>query len=140
MTPEDHLVELKDVADNFLRHHGKNAIFVDSDADGYALLENNPDGLDYPVILTPRDTAGEKEAEKFIGEDEKLVDIGLETLVSVETGIPATERSTKQIERLRAIVSGQDETTTIADIHQLIADCIPRFKHISSDNLLDDRI
>src|SRR5580658_1472250 len=74
-------VELADTAAAFLSGRGRRAVFVE-DAEEAAVLAARP-GPDYPVLLTPRDTAGEKEIEVFRGAGEVTEPLGLAALEAV---------------------------------------------------------
>lgn len=140
MEPDKHSVELKDVAQKFLNYMGFDPVFVTDEAEAYELLQYKADGRSYPVILTPRDTAGEKEFEKFVGADESTREIGLTSLLAVEANVPRPEVAELHLRELDSIVSGYGKSASIKDVHCFVAKCIPRFDHISSVHLLDDRI
>ena len=139
MEPKEHLVELKDVARRFLDYHGLVPVFVEDEAEAYHLLKTDRSSR-YPVILTPRNTAGEKQYERFVGDQEKALEIGLASLLAVEAEIPTPELTDAGIEKLDAIVSGQDKSASISDVHDFVTTHVPTFDHIPGTNRLDDRI
>lgn len=139
MEPKEHLVELKDVARRFLDYHRLVPVFVEDEAEAYHLLKTDRSSR-YPVILTPRNTAGEKQYERFIGDQEKALEIGLASLLAVEAEIPTPELTDAGIEKLDAIVSGQDKSASISDVHDFVTTHVPTFDHIPGTNRLDDRI
>lgn len=140
MEPEKHLVELKDVAQQFLDHHELTAVFFHDEAEAYDMLERGNDPSLYPVILTPRDTAGEKEFERFVGGDETTQELKLSSLLAVKADVPNPQTAALFLDALGAIVDGRNKPASMRDIHDFVSKCVPAFDHISSARLLDDRI
>ena len=64
--PASGAVELAETAAAFLRTRGKRAVFVENPGEARVLAGGDA----WPVLLTPRDTAGEKEVEVFRGRGE----------------------------------------------------------------------
>jgi FlaA1/EpsC-like NDP-sugar epimerase len=130
-------VELADTAAAFLVSRGRRALFVEDAAEA-AVLAGRP-GPDYPVLLTPRDTAGEKEIEVFRGEGETIEPLSLSAL---EALVPAPiDRAALQaaMTELAALVAGERATTSAA-IEAVIGGVLPSFRHVAAEAQLDDRI
>ncbi len=130
-------VALADTAAAFLESRGRRAVFVETPADGTDVASRR--GPDYPVLLTPRDTAGEKEIEVFRGAGETAEPLGLTALEAV---VPAPlDRAALQtaLAELADLVSGQ-RTASPADIEAVIGRVLPSFRHIAAEARLDDRI
>jgi FlaA1/EpsC-like NDP-sugar epimerase len=130
-------VELADTAAAFLAAQGRRAVFVDTAQE--ATKRAGRPGPDYPVLLTPRDTAGEKEIEVFRGEGERVEPLGL---VALEALTPrAVEPSA-----LRAVLAELADMTRgerpsdLADIETAIGRALPSFRHLLGEARLDDRI
>ena len=130
-------VGLAETAGAFLESRGRQAIFVDTPEEAAARI-GRP-GSDYPVLLTPRDTAGEKEIEVFRGHGEGAEPLGLTALEAV---IPAAvDQATLKavLADLRAIVSGE-RTVSASELESVIGGMLPGFRHIAAEARLDDRI
>jgi FlaA1/EpsC-like NDP-sugar epimerase len=130
-------VELADTAAAFLARRGRRAAFVDTPEAAAALI-GRPDA-DYPVLLTPRDTAGEKEIEVFRGAGEGAEALGLAALEAV---VPAPiDRSTLDavLNDLVALVSGA-QAPTLQRVEATLRRVLPGFRHVSGHARLDDRI
>ena len=98
-------VELADTAAAFLASRGRRAVFVEDAAEA-AERAGRP-GPDYPVLLTPRDTAGEKEIEVFRGAGETTEPLGLtalEALLPAPIDRPALRAA---LAELAALVGGE---------------------------------
>lgn len=130
-------VELADTAAAFLRRQGRTAVFVDTPPAAAALEGRH--GPAYPVLLTPRDTAGEKEVEVFRGEGERAEPLGLGSLEAVRP--PAPDRSALEaaLSELQALVGRPDGATT-ERIEAALRVAAPGFRHDAGQALLDDRI
>jgi FlaA1/EpsC-like NDP-sugar epimerase len=131
-------VELADAAAAFLRRHGREPAFVESveAADEVSRRSN----LAYPVLLTPRDTAGEKEIEVFKGEGETTEDLGLAALEALAPAPIAADALDAALANLEAMVRGERAAPTLADLEAVIGAVLPGFHHVASDARLDDRI
>jgi FlaA1/EpsC-like NDP-sugar epimerase len=135
--PASGAVELADTAAAFLAARGRQAVFVESAAEA-AALEGHP-GADYPVLLTPRDTAGEKEVEVFQGAGEAVADAGLAALASLTPAPVDPQRLAACLAELEGYLSGAAEATPAA-LEAAIGAVLPRFRHIAAEARLDDRI
>lgn len=145
LSPEEHLVPLKNIADNFLRHHGHEPNYYDGDDDAKAGLEADRASGKYPLILTPADTAGEKPYEEFVGTNESVADIGLKAMKGVPYLRNVEDRLFNSVlERIENHVLmakaslGQDKDSLKA----LIGEVEPAFlkAHIDSKLNLDQRV
>jgi FlaA1/EpsC-like NDP-sugar epimerase len=130
-------VELADTAAAFLSGRGRRAVFVE-DAEEAAVLAARP-GPDYPVLLTPRDTAGEKEIEVFRGAGEVTEPLGLAALEAVAP-VPIDRPLLRAaLAELAAFVAGE-RAATGAEIKAVIGRALPTFQHLAAEARLDDRI
>jgi FlaA1/EpsC-like NDP-sugar epimerase len=135
--PASGAVELADTAAAFLRSRGKRAVFVDTEAAAAAPEARAGDA--WPVLLTPRDTAGEKEVEVFHGRGERIEPLkltALEALAPAPVDRAALDLAIDQLERF---VAGA-EPATAADIEAVIRGVAPQFAHLAAEASLDDRI
>jgi FlaA1/EpsC-like NDP-sugar epimerase len=136
MNPSDHLVQLADVASAFLNTVGCTAVFhppgvpapVKWDAD------------QYPVLLSERDTIGEKEAEVFVGTGERVFDIGLSTIHAITPFVPDVVTAAQCYAELKALTTGAAGQVTRAAIETLVARNLGNYEQIIGANSLDDRV
>lgn len=129
------LVQLSDALERVLATEGRHARFVDDEAD---LSRPTEDESGYPVVVSARDTAGEKHSEKFVGDLERrspwLPNLGQ---VSATHDAAAALRFADWV---RQIVIDPQTPTSLQDISDRLARALPEFAHISSSKRLDDRI
>jgi FlaA1/EpsC-like NDP-sugar epimerase len=130
-------VELADTAAAFLASRGRRAVFVETAAEAAKCFSRS--GPDYPVLLTARDTAGEKEIEVFCGAGETREPLDLTALEAV-TPAPI-DRSALQaaLAELAALACG-NRAASPAHIEAVIGRVLPSFRHIAAEARLDDRI
>ena len=130
-------IELAETAAAFLAARGRRAVFVET-AQEAAERAGRP-GPDYPVLLTPRDTAGEKEIEVFRGEGERAEPLGLTALEAIAPApIDATTLSSTLAD-LAACVAGRQMADT-AGLEATIRRVLPAFRPAPAEARLDDRI
>ena len=130
-------VDLAETAAAFLAKHGRRAVFVET-ADEAAERAGRP-GPDYPVLLTPRDTAGEKEVEVFRGDGERAESLGLTALEAVTPAPIEPAALATVLADLAAFVSGA-RPADIDELEAVIRRVLPAFRHIGGEARLDDRI
>ena len=97
-------VELAETAAGFLSSRGRRAVFVEDVEEAARLAARQ--GPDYPVLLTPRDTAGEKEIEVFRGAGETNEPLGLTALEAVAPAPIDRAALQAALAELAALVSG----------------------------------
>ena len=131
-------VTLAETAAAFLAARGRAARFVES-AEAAAQLEGG-DGPDYPVLLTPRDTSGEKEVEVFKGVGETAEPLGLESLEAVKPAPIDRQALASALDELAQYVAGAKAAPEPGELETVIGRVIPGFRHVAGDARLDDRI
>lgn len=131
-------VELADSAAAFLAARGRTAVFVES-ADAAAKLEGGS-GPDYPVLLTPRDTAGEKEVEAFQGRGETVEPLGLAALEALRPAPIDRQALAAALAELSGYVVGEKLAAGPAELEAVIGAVLPGFRHVAAEAQLDDRI
>jgi len=135
---EAQAVELVDTAAAFLARHGRRAVVVETPDAAAGLLRQG--GEVYPVLLTPRDTAGEKDIEVFQGEGETREGLGLASLAALEPAPIGANALDAAIAELEAMVEGARPTPSLADLEAVIGAVLPAFHHVASNARLDDRV
>jgi FlaA1/EpsC-like NDP-sugar epimerase len=136
--PASGAVDLADTAAAFLAARGRRAVFVETPEAASAL--GGRSGADYPVLLTARDTAGEKEVEVFEGAGEAVADAGLEALAALTPAPVDAQRLAATLAELADFVSGAKAASSPADLEAAIASVLPGFRHVAAEARLDDRI
>ena len=131
-------VELAETAAAFLSARGRRAVFVET-PEAAADLQGSP-GADYPVLLTPRDTAGEKEIEVFRGEAEAVEDIGLASLEAVRPASIEPAALEPALAELGRLVADSEPGASLADVERVLTRVLPNFRHAAAKASLDDRI
>jgi FlaA1/EpsC-like NDP-sugar epimerase len=135
--PASGAMDLAETAAAFVRSRGRRPVFVET-AEEAQVLEG-ADGPDYPILLTPRDTAGEKEVEVFRGAGETAADVGLASLEALAPAPIDGQRLAECLAELAAFVSGE-RTAGLAEIEAAISRALPEFRHQAGAGSLDDRI
>ncbi len=136
MTVEEHLVSLPEVAAAFLRSVGREAIFIQP---GHCAPEVWAE-CEYPVLLSPRDTTGEKEAEIFIGSGERTFLLELETIDGIVPFIPDIETTQQCFADLKALTSGAAGYVSRDAIEDVLSRYLQNYAQIAGKNSLDDRV
>jgi FlaA1/EpsC-like NDP-sugar epimerase len=83
LNPEKHLMLLEHIAARFIRHHGLEPAIYEDERAACTNVEREVKQGRWPLLLTPRDTAGEKPYEEFMTADETVRDLGLPNLEAV---------------------------------------------------------
>ena len=140
LDPQEHLVTLQSVAESFLAAHDlKPKIFTDEDEAIRAVDACRARG-EWPLLITPSNTAGEKPYEEFVGEGETYREIGLQAIGVVDYKAPNTASVSELVTDLAAVVAGESRADKDA-VKAMIARVEPRFMdaHIDSKANLDQR-
>jgi FlaA1/EpsC-like NDP-sugar epimerase len=135
--PASGAVELAETAAAFLASRGRRAVFVE-DADAAAALAARG-GPDYPVLLTARDTAGEKEVEVFHGAGETIEPLNLAALEALRPAPVDAAALAAAVAALGDFVGGV-RRASLADVEAVIRGVLPGFAHVAAEAGLDDRI
>lgn len=131
-------VELAETAAAFLAARGRTAQFVDS-PEAAARLEKGS-GPSYPVLLTPRDTSGEKEIEVFRGAGETVEPLGLESLEALKPAPIDRQALDAALAELAQVVAGKKTVAGPGELAAVIGRVLPGFRHVAGAARLDDRI
>lgn len=129
---------LADAAVAFLDLHGYQPEYTDNEVSARELARSAAKGGRYPVLLTQRNTAGEKECEIFVGHSEHEKPVGLPHFDQIrQTRIPEVE--------LKAFVNriaeyGAGKAGDMAEILSTVKELVPNFQHVESQHNLDGRL
>ncbi len=139
LDPEKELQRLDEVAARVLAVAGYEAVaFEDEEEARHAVAPLMARGQ-YPLLLTPLDTSGEKPFEEFVGNGEERVESGLTTLSAVKH--VATGALTNDVlQLLEDAVGRTNGTIDKQQIVRAIEGVIPTFSHRETGKSLDDRL
>jgi hypothetical protein len=93
----------------------------------------------WPLVLTPRDTSGEKEYEQFISDGETVADVGMSTVMAISHQ-PNISRATDLLKLLNAVVNDPQKPIDKVDLVRAITSALPSFRHIETGRNLDQRL
>lgn len=141
LDPKSDLHLLEEIAAEFLKLHNlKPKIYTDENA-ASANVSNDLGRGEYPLLLTPLDTSGEKPYEEFIGEGEHAVEVNLKSLLAIPF-----RASAKSLACLESFMKGLEAALHDADAPfdklsaiRAISEILPEFEHIETGRTLDDR-
>jgi FlaA1/EpsC-like NDP-sugar epimerase len=136
---EKNLRDLEVVAAALLRQMGLRARIYDEEQAAKDSLERDLSEGFYPLLLTALDTSGEKPFEEFVGQGERLVDIGLAHLAAVPYTAVEVDRLHRFIAHMEAAVAGRSAPPK-EEIVAWIGDVMPEFKHFDTGKHLDQRM
>ncbi len=133
-------LELADVAARVLEHHGFQPSLYDDEEEARSNLAADRARGRYPLLLTPRDTSGEKPFEIFVGEGEETVEIGYRELVGVPyRGAPAGAL-THFIAEMEELNADPLRPTDKQELVRLVEAVVPELRHVETGKTLDDRM
>ena len=131
-------VELADAAKGFLAARGRMAVFVDA-VEAAAEVERGSHNA-YPVLLTPRDTAGEKDVEVFRGAGEIAEPLGLASLEALAPAPIERQALAAALDELSRYVGGTKSAAALVELEAVIKRILPAFHHVEGKARLDDRV
>lgn len=144
LDPADHLVLLSDVATWYLDAQGLKPWFTHDEEAARANVQACAARGEWPVLLTPLDTAGEKPYEEFVGAGEEVTRAGFASLEHVAYLPPADPAVFPAfIDALRGFLSNPHAAPlTEAVLKDAIAAVEPAFakSHRASTKSLDARV
>jgi len=139
LNPAEDLQHLDKIAIKVLEYFGLTPVIYEDEDKAREAVSDDLGHSQYPLLLTPLNTSGEKPYEEFIGEGETAADIGFKSLDGVAYKGPKAGSLTALYDEIESILAGKirmDKDTTIAKIAQVI----PEFHHIETGKNLDQRM
>lgn len=144
LEPEEHLMLLQDVAGWFLEAQGFTPHYTRDEVEAVNRVEELAAQGQWPVLLTPLNTAGEKPYEEFVGDNESVHETRFASLRRVPYKAPADPQSFPRllVDLARVMASEGDRPLTGADLKAAISSVEEAFArtHVVSDKSLDQRI
>jgi len=133
-------LDLVNLARRFLEFFGKTAVEISLDEwrrDPGKADPANYSSDQYPLVCTPRDTAGEKEFEEFFRHDEKVVSWTTDLSLICNNSPLETKGLIPQLDLWN---DNPAVEVTVSQIRTEIASIVPGFRGVESEATLDSRI
>jgi FlaA1/EpsC-like NDP-sugar epimerase len=135
---EEHLVLLEEVAARVLDACGLQPQFVDDEGAAKAAMAACEQEGRWPVLRTPLDTSGEKPFEEFVGNDERVEEIGFSALRGVQhhrgTGLDVL------VQELQALTYRAERDCDKEKLVRVLAAAVPMMHHVETGRHLDERM
>jgi FlaA1/EpsC-like NDP-sugar epimerase len=138
LDPAVELQSLEAIAVRILDHFGFEACCYDDEDAARRDVEKLAGQGRWPLLLTPRNTSGEKAFEEFAGDGETLVDIGM-TNVGAVSHRPTDAAMLGLFDRFEHLVDSAGTPVEKAEIIAVIRQALPNFDHVETGNDLDQR-
>lgn len=140
LDPARDLRELEQVAVALLGRLGLRPWLVEEEAAARRGVEAALGRGEYPLLLTPLDTMGEKAYEEFVGAGESAGAVGLPHLAGVRYPSMAPPALGEVVGWLEAALRPGRAVPSKAEILAQVARVVPELRHHASDKSLDDRM
>jgi len=129
---------LEAVVRSFLAEQGLEALVVESEQEARRIAAAPPRGR-YPLLLTPRDTIGEKQAEQFVGANETQAPSPMRSLDTVVPS-PIDMKCLERLERELLDMERGEVTASKEAVVASISAVVESLQHIDSRRGLDERM
>jgi len=139
LAPETDLQSLVEIATKVLWHFNNRAVAYDDEAAAQRDLETLAARNEWPLVVTPLDTSGEKPYETFVGDGEFAVDVGLAALQGIRRAESTQFDNDFMIALERAIDQWSSQVAK-SDLVTLLSSRFPSFRHVETGKNLDQRI
>ena len=140
MEPEKDLIQLEDVAKHVLQYHGYEPKIYRSEVEAKQNIQSDLLKKQYPLILTPLNTSGEKPYEEFCGDEERAIDIGMKSVLGIKHQ-PETQGSMQQfLDEIMKMIYDPKYSISKEVIIQIFSSILPQLRHIETGRNLDERM
>jgi len=140
LDPRDNLKDLGAVAERILAQFGFTPKIYSDEHEAKQNCAADIAKREYPLVLTARDTAGEKAFEEFVGSGESVCEFGLPHLAAVPYRAVESSILHDVLGRLKAMVSCAEVPLSVNEIAALLARAVPELQHATSSKNLDERL
>jgi FlaA1/EpsC-like NDP-sugar epimerase len=140
MDPERDPVDLQSVAEALLHKRGLKPRIYDREEEARAGLEADLRRGEYPLLLTQRDTSGEKPLEIFVGRDETAVDLGMKAALGVKPPPVSAAALETFLGRVSSALEGEGEVPSKEELVHWMAELVPGMAHRETGRNLDERM
>jgi nucleoside-diphosphate-sugar epimerase len=137
LDPATELQSLEGIAARVLGQFGLAPEPYDDEAAARRDVERLARAGRWPLLLTPRDTSGEKAYEEFLGEGETAVDLGMARLRALRH---RPQAAGEVIDAIAAVLDDPTRPVVKAELATLIGRAVPGFRHIETGRHLDERL
>jgi FlaA1/EpsC-like NDP-sugar epimerase len=134
-----HLVDLEGIARALLQRLGFTVLAVDDEARARAAAEKIGSG-EYPLLVTPLDTSGEKPYEEFVGEGESSVEVGMPNLLGVPYKAADAGTISRLVELLAKHLTGNEALPDKSAFVEAVGAVVEELRYIASEKQLDGRM
>ncbi|MGI8895118.1 MAG: polysaccharide biosynthesis protein, partial [Casimicrobiaceae bacterium] len=139
LDPATHLQPLDEIATTVLAHFGYRAVAYDEEAAAIRDLETLAARGEWPLVVTPLDTSGEKPYEEFTGDGESAIPIGLTALRGIwHADNPLIDENF--IATLGRLIEEWNTPVSKRDLAALLSSMLPTFCHVETGKNLDQRV
>jgi len=139
LDPATHLQPLDEIATTVLAHFGYRAVAYDDEAAAIRDLETLAARGEWPLVMTPLDTSGEKPYEEFTGDGESAIPIGLTALRGIRhADNPLIDENFIAI--LGRLIEEWNAPVSKGDLAALLSSALPTFHHVETGKNLDQRV
>jgi len=139
LDPALHLRDLAEVAQEVLRSLGLEPLICQTEDEARSQMQRVGGTGRWPLLITPLDTAGEKEFEEFAAIGDVVHDDGFHHLRTLSTPTPDVARVDQFLVQVRGFLKDGGDVTS-EDITSCIGDFVPGLIHRRSDKALDERM
>lgn len=138
--PNTDLLDLEMIARTVLDKHGMEPLVYQEENAAKANLQAHLSLNQYPLLVTPLDTSGEKPYEEFVGDGETSVEVGMSHLLAVEYAAATKGACAAFILKTESMLSKPDPTVGKQEIVAWLSELIPQLHHIETGKNLDQRM
>jgi FlaA1/EpsC-like NDP-sugar epimerase len=137
LDPAAELQSLDGIATRVLGHFGLAPERYDDEAAARRDVERLARAGKWPLLLTPRDTSGEKAYEEFLGDGETAADLGMARVRALRHRL---RDEGEILEAIAALVDDPARAAGKAELVALIGRAVPGFRHVETGRHLDERL
>jgi FlaA1/EpsC-like NDP-sugar epimerase len=138
LDPALELQSLESIAIKVLGYFGLEAERYDDESSAHRDVEVLAREHRWPLVLTPRDTSGEKKHEQFVSNGETVADLGMSTVMAISHQ-PSTRSAIDVLRLLEAVIDNPQKPINKAELVTAISSALPSFHHIETGRNLDQR-
>lgn len=138
--PAADLHELAPIAEAFVRDAGFTPAWFDTEEDARQAMAREPQRGAWPILLTARDTDGEKPEEVFVAANEEVVNIGLRALRGVPQRGSDHAVLREVLDTLQLWVTDPRITVPKHALTECIVRVVPEFAPATAGKTLDARM
>lgn len=139
LDPVRDVVTFTRVAEETLREYQLLPAWYDDEEKARSAVETELRNGRYPVLVTRSDTSGEKDVERFIGDEEHAVDVGLPSAQA----IAATAVDESALRTLLTVIARAADGSTVfskAELVEALQRLVPALDHKETGRTLDGKM